>query len=94
MSEIVEIKVGDTVRSFDFPDINKESEGKNACYVEGEVEAIGRLLDWQSCDVYKIKCTRKVFSGEEREEHEEYYYAPVNGTPTWTGRETHGVVKV
>ena len=72
------IKVGDVVRSYDF---GKESPD---CYVEGTVEEIGRLLDWQSCDVYKIKCTRKVFGGKERD-HEDYYFPPVNGTPSFVG---------
>ena len=94
MAEIVKIQVGETVRSFDFPETSRESEGKNACYVEGVVEEIGRLIDWQSCDMYKIKCTRKVFGGKEIERREEYYFAPVNGTPTWTDKKTHGVVKV
>ena len=82
------------MRSFDFPETSRESEGKNACYVEGVVEEIGRLIDWQSCDMYKIKCTRKVFGGEEREEHEEYYFAPVNGTGKMGRGVTDGVVKV
>ena len=87
------IKIGDTVRSFDFPETARETEGDNACFVEGVVEGIGKFLDWQSCELYKIKCTRKIFGGKERE-HEEYYFAPVNGTSTWTGGVTNGVVKV
>ena len=94
MNEILEINVGETVRSLDFPDSSRDAEGKNACYVEGVVVEIGRLLDWQSCDMYKIKCTRKVFGGEEIENHEEFYFAPVNGTGTWIGKKTNGVVKV
>ena len=90
-----EIKIGDTVRSFDFPDSSKEAEGNNACFIQGEVEEIGRgFFPGQSCDCYKIKCTRKVFGGKEIERREEYYFAPVNGTPTWTDKKTHGVVKV
>jgi hypothetical protein len=93
MSEIIEINVGDTVKSFDFPETTRDLDGKKACFVEGVVEEIGRLLDWQSCDVYKIKCTKKVFSGEEIEQHEEFYYVPVNGTNTWLGGKTDGVIK-
>jgi len=89
-----EIKVGDTVRSFDFPDSSKEAEGKNACFVEGEVVEIGRMLDWQTCDMYKIKCDKKMFSGKKIEKHEEFYYAPLNGTRISMGGVTHGVVKV
>jgi hypothetical protein len=88
------IKVGDTVRSFDFPDTTKDIEGDNACFVEGVVEGIGRFIEWQACDMYKIKCTRKVFGGEERDNHEEYYFAPINGTSKFGGGVTDGVVKV
>lgn len=89
-----EIKVGDTVRSFDFPDSSKDAEGSNACYIQGEVEEIGRLIPHQPCDVYKIKCTKKLFSGKEIAEPEEYYYDPVNGTQILGSGVTHGVVKV
>lgn len=82
------INIGDTVRSFDF------GKDQPDCYIEGTVEDMGRLLDWQQCDVYKIKCTKKVFSGKTIEKHEEYYYPPVNGTPTWTGEECDYVSKV
>ena len=93
--KIIEIKIGDTVRSFDFPDNTREAEGDKACYVEGVVEGIGRLLDWQPCDVYKIKCTKKVFGGKEIKEHGEYYYVPVNGTrKLGSNRVTDGVIKI
>lgn len=91
--ENTEIKVGDKVRSFDFPVHNKEIEGEEACYVEGIVEDIGRFIDWQPCDMYKIKCTKKVFTGKEID-HEEYYYVPVNGTGRTGGGVCDGVVKV
>ena len=88
------IKTGDLVRSFDFPEHDKSTEGKNACFIEGEIVDIGRLLPEQGCNVYKIKVTRKIFGGEEISEHEEFYYPPVNGTPTWLGDKTHGVEKI
>jgi len=74
--EIIEaIEIGDTIRSYDFGKDHPD------CYIEGTVEEIGRLLDWQGCDVYKVKCSKKVFSGKVIVEHEEYYFPPVNGTP-------------
>lgn len=88
-----DIKVGDTVRSFDF--YSRDIEGNQACYVQGEVEEIGRgFFPGQSCDCYKIKCTKKVFAGEVQEKREEYYFAPVNGTPKMIGKNCDGVVKL
>ena len=75
-----EIKIGDTVKSFDFGKEHQDS------YITGVVEAIGKLLDWQpGLNVYKIKCTGKVFGGKTIERFEDYYYPPVNGTPSFTG---------
>jgi len=96
MSKVLEINVGDTVKSLDFPDTCREIEGKDACFIEGVVEVIGQFasLKFQSCDMYKIRCTKKVFSGKEIEKHEEFYYAPVNGTKKMFGSKlTDGVVK-
>ena len=88
-----EIKVGDTVRSFDFARFNKETEGKEACFIQGEVLEIGRP-EGHSCDCYKIKVAKKVFGGEIIEECDDIYYAPVNGTKIFGGGVCDGVVKV
>lgn len=88
------IQVGDTVRSFDFPDSTRDVSGNNACFVQGVVEGVGRFIEWQACDMYKIRCTKKVFGGKEIEEHEEFYFAPINGTNKFVGGVTDGVVKV
>ena len=88
-----EIKVGDVVRSHDFEHL-RETEGNDACYIEGKVEDIGRFYEWQTCDCYKIRCSKKIFGGNVIEKHEDYYFPPVNGTPTWMGGETNNVVKL
>ena len=86
------IIIGDKVRSFDFGD--RDLEGKRACYIEGIVEAIGKFLDFQSCEVYKDKCTKKDFGGEVRENHEEHYYPPKNGTTMMIGGKCDFVTKI
>jgi len=78
-----DIQIGNTVRSFDFS--FRDVEGNNACYVEGTVEGIGRFYDWNTCNVYKIKCTKRVFGGKVIEDHEDYYFPPKNGTPSILG---------
>jgi len=92
-----EIKIGDEVISFDFPDSprgGRDIEGDNACYFQGKVEEIGRFPEFQpSCDMYKVKTTKRVFGGEEKES-DEYFFVPVNGTNKMGGGVTDGVVKV
>ena len=83
-----EIQVGDDVRSFDFE--SRDLKGEHACFVEGEVVAIGDFEEFPDCQRYKIRAARHIFRGEEIE-HEEFIYTPLNGTPTSMGRETNGV---
>jgi len=73
----MQIKVGDNVRSFDFPDRSRDLEGELACFVEGEVVDI---IFHETCNKYKIKVTREVWCGEEMNQRQEIL-APVNGTP-------------
>lgn len=77
------IKVGDTVRSFDF-DGGRDLSGPRACYVEGEV------VDIQSseyCPCYVIRVDREVFGGiEETHRLGVEVTTPVNGTPTTSGK--------
>lgn len=80
------VTVGCIVRSFDFPDRSRDTEGENACFVEGEVVEIGRF-DFE-CDRYKIKVKRVVFGGEtitDAPNRPDFVYPPLNGTPTWGG---------
>jgi len=93
--EVQVIAVNDRVRSYDFQD---PSDGQNipTCYVEGVVEAID-TPSW-GYSRYKIRVTRRVFEGREvpwRSAFPDgYCYPPVNGTSSWTGRVTNGVVKI
>ena len=50
------IKVGNHVRSYDFPDLDGM---KTTCYVEGTVEAIGQVPEVGGCDRYTIRITRR-----------------------------------
>ena len=82
------IKIGDTVRSYDF----EFGRDINPCYVEGEVMRMGKFeLFHFDCDRYSIRVTKRVFDGEECELREDYVYPPVNGTETLFGNKTNGV---
>lgn len=84
------IKVGDRVRSFDFPDRWRDLTGPNACYVEGTVVGFAS----QDCRRYEIKVERHVFSGREMAGHAEFVFPPVNGTECLFGGTTNGVEKI
>ena len=93
------IKIGDKVRSFDFPfnDDCRVLEGERACYTEGHVVDIHKngVEGVQSCPLYEIKVTRKVFGGEERNPLPyDTCYPPVNGTKILFGGVSDGVVKI
>ena len=78
MNKAHEIREGDTVRSFDFPDTSKTLHGINANYIEGVVVAIDtKRFSWEC---YKIKTTKAVHSGNESPHFAEFYYPPVNGS--------------
>ncbi len=83
------ICVGDTVRSYDFPDVTD-------CYVEGEVERIGPHPTEPDCDRYHVRVTKEVFSGENVTSVlvGELVFPPLNGTRTWLGSTCNGVEKV
>lgn len=87
------IEVGDSVRSFDFPDHHRDLVGEHAHYVEGFVIAI---VHWQGSDRYKIQVTGRVWAGSRIEVTEDFaeVLPPVNGTPTLLGSVCNGVVKV
>ena len=85
MSDIIQI--GDTVRSYDFPDSALE------CYIEGVIENI----EWhEGCERYKIRVTARIWEGKREGITADpmYVYPPVNGTPTLMGRVTNGVRKL
>lgn len=86
-----DVQIGDTVRSYDFPDGYLTS----GCYVEGVVESI----EWyEGCERYKICVTARFWEGKREDitanpTYIYHVYPPVNGTPTLTGRVTNGVKK-
>jgi hypothetical protein len=82
-----EIKVGDRVRSYDFPG------SRDDCYIEGVVEEVGIMLE--GCPRYKIRGERIVWRGkDEGAPADPYVYPPVNGTPTLFGDVTNGVKRL
>lgn len=98
------IKIGDRVRSYDFPDMVGSDHPAGQSYVEGVVSGIikyGTDPHRFTCDVYVIAATKWVRGGEVLEINEynkdvvsEHYYPPVNGTPSSMGGVTYGVVRV
>jgi hypothetical protein len=97
----VDIKVGDKVRSFDFD--NRDLTGDRAAYVTGTVVDIlepGETFyrtgaAFADCSRYVIRVVSRTRRGAAKHiADREYVYPPVNGTPTWIGRVTDGVVRV
>lgn len=85
------MKIGDTVRSFDFD--GRELEGSGACYVEGKL--VGIDSTHFDCPRYVIHVKKRIFDGKRIEgDGNEFVYPPVNGTPTWLGGVCDGVVLV
>lgn len=84
------IKIGDRVRSFDFPHRTRDLEGPNAHYVEGKVTNI--LMLW-GCDHYIITVDRVVIQGNEEPVNGMIVKVPVNGTQIWGDEDdlTNGV---
>ena len=85
------IGVGDTVRSYDFPD-------SKDFYIEGEVERIGPHPTEPDCDRYHIRVTKEIFDGNEVTSGDrlvgQFVFPPLNGTPTWRGHVCNGVEKI
>lgn len=100
------IEINDFVKSYDFPEnITLDPARAERCYMFGQVEAIltreeAREINFTlgDCPRYKIRVLTRVWDGQvenfEKEMPDGYVYPPVNGTPTWLGGETNGVVKV
>lgn len=96
------IVVGDRVRSHDFDRLGptRSTEGEDACYIEGVVEAITDPKTheyFKDCPRYAIRVSKRMFAGENRDgpgsNVGELIFPPVNGTPTWLDNITSGVVK-
>lgn len=87
------IKVGDRVKSYDFPDLlTWDPERAEECFVEGVVQVITSM---EGCDRYGIAVDRRVLGGEDRwPGDQKWVYPPVNGVPTLTGGVTFAVVKL
>ena len=89
---MTEIKIGDKVRSYDFPD-RKHNDGDYACFCDGEVVEIRKV---EGCYRYVIKVSRSVFAGKVRpNDGIDTVMPPVNGVPIFgSDRVTNGVVKL
>jgi len=93
------IKVGDKVRSYDFPDGLRTSwvEGVVAAITEPGVDCVVRLNDeapqvvrFDDCPRYAILVTRAVWAGGESDQ-QGFVFPPVNGTPKLFGEVCDGV---
>jgi len=96
MQEIQTIKIGDRVRSHDFPERLLPASTRKPCYAEGVVESITdpATHEFRDCARYQIRVERRVFSGEEVTEFEPHVFPPVNGTVSWLGSPVNGVKRV
>jgi hypothetical protein len=90
------IKVGDKVRSYDFPQNFEfgDFERGEKCFVEGTVVDITHEPPF-SHGAYVIEVHRCVWDGEEKSEFNEVVYPPVNGLDQmFSDYPTHGVIKI
>jgi len=86
------IKVGDRVRSYDFPE-RRDDPDRPQSYVEGTVTA---LVEREGCMRYEIRVDKRVVGGDVidmKNVSSTTVYPPVNGTPTTGGRRTDGVIR-
>jgi hypothetical protein len=78
---MVDIVIGDRVRSFDFAngEYGRDLDGERACYAEGEIVGFDHI---EGCDRYRILVDRGVFGGEDCDRQVgRLITPPVNGTP-------------
>ena len=97
------IKIGDRVRSYDFPAFIGTRHRAAGSYVEGIVKGILRHRDDPArftCDVYVIQVERWFkddkevdLAADKYKVYDETVYPPVNGTPYPMGGNTNGVVR-
>lgn len=81
------ITIGDRARSFDYRFSDDD-------YVEGTVVEMPEV---EGCQCYKIRVERIVRNGQEVNpgaNDPKFVFPPVNGSSTWSGRETCGVSKL
>ena len=84
------IKIGDKVKSHDFPFCREEHK----CYIFGIVEAIDKFPELDNSFRYKIRVIERIFDGIYVSNLEEYAYPPINGTKTAFDYICDGVEKV
>lgn len=89
----MDIKIGDHVRSYDFP--SDDDASRRDCYIEGVVREF-RPVD--GCERYVIEIERDVWNGEDYSADSQRIgtrvYPPVNGTPKLFGGVCNGVEKI
>lgn len=73
--------VGDIVRAYDF----RPAPGREACYIEGEVIAKGRVPGY-GFNAYSIKVAKDTAYPEEDNRVGEVIYAPLETLFDWDGR--------
>tara|TARA_Y100001938_G_C7905262_1_gene336730 strand:+ start:170 stop:445 length:276 start_codon:yes stop_codon:yes gene_type:complete len=62
---MAKIKIGDKIRSLDFPDIYRDTTGKDACFVEGIVLKENVDPFYKTGPYFLVKVTKRVWGGEE-----------------------------
>lgn len=94
-----DVEVGDRVRSYDFPESipgyqdPDSRRHRSPCFVEGTVVEIVDHPE-SPCQAYKIAVERRVWGGEETDDHAPFATPPVNGVQKTMGGVTFGVVKI
>jgi hypothetical protein len=82
------ITIGDTVKSYDFPD----REDRDSFYV------LGKVVDFHhgaTCTSYVISVEKRVWKGSEETPRDEKVFVPINGTTRMLDeKKTSGVVRV
>ena len=90
-----EIKIGDTIRSLDFPKIHTDLSGENACYMEGVV--LEEFVDpiRQKGPYFKVKLTKRIFGGEECDFSEDpIRFCPMPHAVGMDGKKLNGTTKI
>ena len=92
------ISVGDKVRSYDFPQIERNMpedviRSTRNCYAEGIVEQVGLIIaDYPR---YRIRVEKNIFNGEEFPLSERtLVFPPVNGTSNPFNGTTNNVERI
>jgi len=85
----IDIKIGDTVKSFDFDMVDD-------CYIQGKV--VG-FTEMDNCTHFVIHMDKMILKGKDITDYylektcNFKFYPPVNGIETWMGSVTCGVQK-